>query len=281
MIVNADSLSLPLSLILSLPLPLSLAHSLPPSLSLSLALSLPLSLSLCLFVSLSVRVCEREWREREWMFIVCACAFVCVCGGAKCMLSCWFTAPQRCSLCQPFSFCVWSHCSRLQWVQVGNPKGSTDCNVRSFLGFACVIHMTRQRRQVKCDRTLHIDLHQKCVNQQTLYMLWYNQINVIFVCLLPDDCKSTMKGTEFRGKTFTKTTSGTTCQRWDQDTPHKTDINFDQQKMLQLGLQGQEFWVEKLKRAKCYMNQVVPIIGLLGEGFDGIVSKNHIFRELL
>ncbi len=52
------------------------------------------------------------------------------------------------------------------------------------------------------------------------------------------ECKNIVKGTEFRGTSFTEAASGAKCQRWDQDSPHDTDLNDDPTKMVELGLRG-------------------------------------------
>ncbi len=56
------------------------------------------------------------------------------------------------------------------------------------------------------------------------------------------ECKETEEGTEFRGTTFSETVTGLTCQRWDQDLPHKSYLNDDPSNMQELGLEGEMFF---------------------------------------
>ncbi len=76
-------------------------------------------------------------------------------------------------------------------------------------------------------------------------------VNLLFLSLA--ECKNTVMGTEFRGTFFTKTSSGATCQRWDQDTPHESPLNDDPTKLIDLGLQGRVFLRNIYSSSQCLL----------------------------
>ncbi len=64
------------------------------------------------------------------------------------------------------------------------------------------------------------------------------------------ECKSNVTGVEFRGTSFTKTTSGRTCQKWDQDSPHNHTWNDNPNRILTFALQGELIsWIPAKQKA--------------------------------
>ncbi len=108
-------------------------------------------------------------------------------------------------------------------------------------GFHCVWVLFSKVKifpnKVKCIKHLFWCSHlQNYPFGQSQNEVWWCYLCVLFIS--PTECKKSVKGTEFRGTSFTKSVSGTTCQHWALDTPHGSLLNEPPYNMDELVLQG-------------------------------------------